>query len=611
MTQWGTLISKPCSGKTVIVSPVKIRSVSIKNFRGIRNCEWKLDQRLACLVGPGDSTKTTILEAIGMALSRSYRPRFGDADFYCCNAEQPIEIEVAVGALPEELIAEQSLGKDRSGIRPDGSFEHDPVEGSEECLIVRLVVDRALEPRWTVVRPGEGLDEGVPISAAQRSALGYLRIGEDTDTHLRWGRGSALNNMSEDSAQAGNVVLAAHREARVAAFEAIPPQLQEAAANVQKASQKLGSASYRTLRPGLDPAGSSGRFPLLLHDEDIPLTSHGLGTKRLTGIAIQEAAVRGGSIIAVDEIEHGLDPHRLCHLLRYLKETTKRGDLQVILTTHSPVVIRALEAADICVVRSGHGTTTVAAVPPDLEEVQGALRHAPAALLGRRVLVGEGATESGFVRRLCGYGDEKRQRLNKPTSITSGVEIVNGGGGDQALQRAIVFRKLGYPSTVLIDSDDPEIEERVAEAKTVGVDVVRWSSGRAIEDEFAHGLNAAGLREFVTVGIENRGEESIRAQVAAQLGRQPNELAGVDPFAWVEEDDELALRTALAAAAKGLKRKPGETEKPRRETRAAWFKREDHGERLAELWRAHHHDIRAESALPRVLDEVKAFVYDD
>lgn len=157
--------------------------------------------------------------------------------------------------------------------------------------------------------------------------------------------------------------------------------------------------------------------------------------------------------------------------------------------------------------------------------------------------------------------------------------------------------------TVLIDNDDSEIEARVAEAEKAGVDVVRWSSGRAIEDEFAHGLSDAGLKKFVAMGIENRGEESIRAQVAAHLGRRSNELSGVDPFGWVEEGEESALREALAAAAKGLKAK--------REERFAWFKREDHGERLAELWREHHDDFQAESALPEVLKRVKAFVYDD
>jgi hypothetical protein len=564
------------------------------------------------LVGPGDSTKTTILEAIGLALSRSYRPRFGDADFHRCNTEEPIKIEVAVAELPDALIAEQSLGKDRSGIGPDGGFQHDPQEGTEECLIVRLVVDQTLEPRWTVVRPEEGADEGKPISAAQRQALGFFRVGEDSDSHLRWGRGSALNEVSEDSGEAGGVVLAAHREARIAAFDAIPSQLQEAAGRVQKASRKLGAGPYQALRPGLDPASSSGKFPLLLHDEVIPLTSQGLGTRRLTGIAIQEQAVLGGSIIAVDEIEHGLDPHRLCHLLRYLKAATKREDLQVILTTHSPVAIAALEAVDICVVRSDVGRTTVAAVSSDLDVVQGAARHAPSALLSRRVLIGEGATETGFIRRLCGYGDEKRGALNEPTSITAGVAIVNGGGGDQALQRAIVFSKLGYPSAVLIDNDDSEIDTRVAEAKKAGVAVVRWSPGRAIEDEFAHGLSAAGLREFVALGVENRGEESIRTQVGAQLGKAPGDLEGVDPFTWTGEgvDEEKALRMALAAAAKGAKVKGEGGGKARRDERSAWFKREDHGERLAELWRAHHAEIREESALPEALEKVKAFVYD-
>src|SRR5260221_13860568 len=193
---------------------VKLRSVSIQNFRGIKACEWKLDRRLACLVGPGDSTKTTILEAIGLALSRSYRPRFGDADFYRCNTEEPIEIEVAVGGLPDELVAEQSLGKDRSGIRSDGSFEHDPVGGTEECLIVRLVVDRTLEPRWTVVRPGGGTDGEGATGAGQPRPLGDLGGGGSTEALRRGGRGWPLTDLSGALGKPAGGVRAPHAEAR-------------------------------------------------------------------------------------------------------------------------------------------------------------------------------------------------------------------------------------------------------------------------------------------------------------------------------------------------------------------------------------------------------------
>ncbi|WP_175272027.1 ATP-binding protein [Prescottella equi] len=61
---------------------------------------------------------------------------------------------------------------------------------------------------------------------------------------------------------------------------------------------------------GLDPHG------------DVPLSSFGLGTRRLTSLSIQDEAMDGGSIIAIDEVEHGLEPHRLAQTLRHLKKRT-------------------------------------------------------------------------------------------------------------------------------------------------------------------------------------------------------------------------------------------------------------------------------------------------
>jgi hypothetical protein len=60
---------------------------------------------------------------------------------------------------------------------------------------------------------------------------------------------------------------------------------------VQVAAQAIGGTAFTRLQPGLDPAGRSSASALLLHDEDIPLTGYGLGTRRLISIAIQEKAV--------------------------------------------------------------------------------------------------------------------------------------------------------------------------------------------------------------------------------------------------------------------------------------------------------------------------------
>jgi putative ATP-dependent endonuclease of the OLD family len=314
---------------------MQIRRVYIENFRGIKRCEWVLSSRLLVLIGPGGSTKTTLLDAIGLALSRSYRPQFSDADFYRADTREPILIEVAVGELPLALAEERTFGFDRSGIDPSGKLHHDPSDGTEPCLLVRLTVDATLEPSWRVVRPG-GEDDGQPISARQRQRLGFFRIGDAVDQHLRWGTASALSSMTEARTDAASVIVDAQRSARSAVFDAIPSTLQDVAAAVQVQSRALGAAPYESLRPGLDPAQSGSTHSLVLHDENVPLTSEGLGTRRLTGLSIQERAVEGGSIIAVDEIEYGLEPHRLVHVLQYLRDRATPGQLQVILTTHSP-----------------------------------------------------------------------------------------------------------------------------------------------------------------------------------------------------------------------------------------------------------------------------------
>ena len=39
-----------------------IRHVAVQRFRGIKSLDWHVDGRLVCLPGPGDSTKTTVLD---------------------------------------------------------------------------------------------------------------------------------------------------------------------------------------------------------------------------------------------------------------------------------------------------------------------------------------------------------------------------------------------------------------------------------------------------------------------------------------------------------------------------------------------------------------------
>jgi putative ATP-dependent endonuclease of the OLD family len=43
-----------------------LRRLKIEHFRGIDSAEWAINRCLVGLVGAGDSTKTTLLDAIGL-----------------------------------------------------------------------------------------------------------------------------------------------------------------------------------------------------------------------------------------------------------------------------------------------------------------------------------------------------------------------------------------------------------------------------------------------------------------------------------------------------------------------------------------------------------------
>ncbi|WP_425308933.1 ATP-binding protein [Ammonicoccus fulvus] len=570
-----------------------LRHVGIEHFRGIRAAKWKIDRRLVALVGAGDSTKTTLMDAIGLVLSPSYTTQFTDADFYEFDITNNIVIEAVVTELPDGLVKESQLGKDRSGLMPDGTLVHDPVDDAEECLIVRLTVTKDLEPTWAVVRPGS--DDIRPISASQRRRLGFFRLGERPDYHLRWARGSALSALTDGGDGASSVIVDAHRQARAAVFEAEPNALHTAAATALSSASVFGAAVFDELRPGLEPGSATSTHALLLHHGSIPLSSLGLGTRRLTSLAIQDQAMESGSIIAIDEIEHGLEPHRLSQALYRLRQRTDANRLQIILTTHSPVVVKALSATDIQVVHAdGTGSTTCRPVPVDLENVQGTLRSAPEALLGRRIIVGEGATEVGFMRTLLRQWDEQRLQEHLNSTAAVGVVLVNGGGGAQSLQRAKNFHMLGYSTCALLDNDDTGIAASAAAAEVGGIALHRWSQGFDIEHEIIHTLSMDGVQALVDLAVEFRSEESVRAVVSAKLGSEL--LVGTDVAAWQKQagiDDE-ALRSAIADAAV-VKEKE-------------WFKREDRGEEMAGIVLAHWADL-TNTHLLSVLNELQAFAY--
>ncbi|KOO11128.1 hypothetical protein AKJ18_30705, partial [Vibrio xuii] len=88
-----------------------------------------------------------------------------------------------------------------------------------------------------------------------------------------------------------------------------------------------------------------------LHNSDgTPLRQLGTGSSRLLISGLQKAT-SSSSILIVDEAEYGLEPYRISRLLNELGSKDIEPQKQEFITTHSPYVLRELQAAQLHVLR--------------------------------------------------------------------------------------------------------------------------------------------------------------------------------------------------------------------------------------------------------------------
>jgi hypothetical protein len=245
---------------------------------------------------------------------------------------------------------------------------------------------------------------------------------------------------------------------------------------------------------------SFGDGAISLHSEaGIPLRNLGTGSSRLLIAGLHRAAAALASIVPVDEIEYGLEPHRLTRLLNSLGSKEKSLPLQAFITTHSPVTLRELAGSQLFVLRNEGGVHQARPVGCD-DDVQGAIRLYPEAFLARTVVVCEGASEIGLIRGL----DDFWVAQGYPSLQSHGVSYVDAGGGDadRCFQRAKAFQKLGYRVAAVQDNDKLPTAALVEEFKAAGGYYVTWRDGKALEDELFASLPDDGVDALIGRALE-------------------------------------------------------------------------------------------------------------
>ena len=179
------------------------------------------------------------------------------------------------------------------------------------------------------IRPYVTLDPAVLRRPSRRTSEGLGPRGEDLAGFLRW-----------------------LRDERSSQFDAMLNRVRERYPSLR--GLELKTAGYGWFRVSVEEHWGRGTVRLLA-----PQVSDGL--LRLIAISAMHELPSPPSIVMIDEIENGLHPHLVGHVVEMLEELARQTGIQVVATSHSPIALNYVSDAShvLVVYRDQQGRSRV------------------------------------------------------------------------------------------------------------------------------------------------------------------------------------------------------------------------------------------------------------
>jgi putative ATP-dependent endonuclease of OLD family len=548
---------------------MKVRHLDIKNFKGLKSLQWTLpNSSIVALIGIGDSSKTSILEAIKFTFHPHWTVDLNDNDFYNANTSESIEIKATIGCLPDEFLSLTKYGlhlrgwDSAKGQLNDEPQERETEEGlisDENVLTILFSISSDLEPHWKIITDRN--PEGIAFPVTDRRKINAMFIGAYSDRLLSWNNQSPLSKLTDDTNLQSTLASIA-RSAKTS-FNANRSELKELDVAANKAyiiAKSLGIQSKEIFQSHLDLSAINIRSGgISLHEGNIPVRQLGLGSRRILACGLQTENLDEHHITLIDEIEHGLEPHRISRLLKHIKKDTQGV---YFFTTHNPTVLRELDFVDLNIVHRINGEVNIFNTADNATQdfnVQGALRACSDVFLCPKVVICEGATEVGFLRGIDDYNSLHSEE--KEILSYHGVGLLNVDGGSQVRKRAETFNALSYQVAIFADSDAPtqfSLKDE-KELEKNGVIVVTWADNLALEQRIFIDLPWPTVQLLLLFAQDELGL-NIHENVQSKYGRKI-------PTKIIEWQDNADYRKAIGLAA----------------CKSSWFKNITLGEKLGYL----------------------------
>jgi hypothetical protein len=203
--------------------------------------------------------------------------------------------------------------------------------------------------------------------------------------------------------------------------------LDEALSNIPQILNKYGVSLSGELSNHLDFKNADSS--ILVFEGEKSLSSRGLGSQRLTSIALNLETKINKTLVLIDEIETSLEPFRIRTLISLLRDRVKDNG-QIIFTTHSPITLDSCKFDEVFILQTTEEDDRLYSVGSlcDTDDLQKAFRRFNKCLLGRKIIICEGHTEFELIKAIDSYFFNR----NNSSLACYGVDYIDGNGGSNS-----------------------------------------------------------------------------------------------------------------------------------------------------------------------------------
>jgi predicted ATP-dependent endonuclease of OLD family len=476
-----------------------IERVIVKNYKALQNTDVELTPDINIIVGDNETGKSTLLEAINLALSCQINRRSATYELhpFLFNTESVksfiTKVKAGQTARPIEIVIELYFRDDPAWADLKGS--NNSLMTNQPGVSLSIQLDDNFAEEYAQYIADKDRLSTIPVEyyhvvwmsfashplSTREMPIKPALIDPSSITNSYAANRYVLEIARDFLTRSQQVSLAlSYRKLR----EVFQDEANVAAIN-KELEKKKGVVSDRRLSVALDmTTKASWETSILPHLDDLPMTLVGKGEQNAVKIKLAMEAAEGCHVILIEEPENHLSHTNLNRLISQL--VAKSGGKQLVVSTHSSFVLNKL-GIDNTQMFNGSTAITLSDLPPSTKSYFKKLpgHETLRMVLARRTILVEGPSDELIVQKAF-------HQTHGRMPLDAGVEVITVNS--LAFKRFLdIARLLSLDVRVVTDNDgDPAaIERKYADYADVPSVKICFSTNAALSTLELHllGLN--------------------------------------------------------------------------------------------------------------------------